>query len=71
MATAKKLPSGSYRVRASFNGVRKSFTAPTKREAEFLATQWLISAEKQDTGEDMTFSEAAAIYIDQRRPSSP
>ena len=67
MATAKKLPSGSYRVRASFNGVRKSFTAPTKREAEFLATQWLISAEKQDTGEDMTFSEAAAIYIDQRR----
>lgn len=69
MATAKKLPSGAYRVRATFGGVRKSFTAPTKREAEYLAAQWLIDAEKQDTGEDMTFKQAAEIYIDQRRPT--
>lgn len=67
MATAKKLPSGSYRVRVSYNGQRKSFTAPTKREAEHLATQWMIDAEKQTTGEDITFAEAAAVYIDQRR----
>ena len=42
MATAKKLPSGSYRVRvyvgASANGKKKykSITAPTKKEAERL-----------------------------------
>lgn len=46
MATAKKLPSGSYRVNLYIgkdeNGKRKykSFTAPTKKEAEFLAAQY-------------------------------
>lgn len=46
MATAKKLPSGSYRVQLYIgkdaNGKRqyKSFTAETKKEAEFLAAQY-------------------------------
>lgn len=46
MATAKKLPSGSYRVNLYIgkdtNGKRKykSFTAPTKKEAEYLAAQY-------------------------------
>lgn len=46
MATAKKLPSGSWRVRVytgtDNNGKRqyKSFTAATKREAEYLAAQY-------------------------------
>lgn len=46
MATAKKLPSGSWRVRVytgtSADGKRqyKSFTAATKREAEYLAAQY-------------------------------
>ena len=45
MAKAKKLPSGNWRARAydglGANGKKKyiSFTAPTKREAEFLAAE--------------------------------
>ena len=43
MATAKKLPSGSYRVRVydKITDKYKSFTAPTKREAERLANEYL------------------------------
>ena len=43
MATAKKLPSGSYRVRAYDKATRKykSFTAKTKKEAELMAAEWL------------------------------
>ena len=37
MATAKKLPSGMWRCQASVDGERRSFTAYTKKEAEFLA----------------------------------
>ena len=49
MATAKVLPSGAYRVRVfagKENGksIYKSFTAPTKKEAEYLATQYLMEA---------------------------
>lgn len=46
MASAKKLPSGSWRVRlyigkdADGKSQYKSFTADTKREAEFLAAQY-------------------------------
>lgn len=46
IATAKKLPSGSFRVNLYIgkdtNGKRKykSFTAPTKKEAEYLAAQY-------------------------------
>ena len=43
MATAKKLPSGNYRVRVYDKATEKykSFTAPTKREAERLASDYL------------------------------
>ena len=43
MATAKKLPSGNYRVRVydKITDKYKSFTAPTKREAERLANEYL------------------------------
>ena len=49
MATAKKLQSGNYRCRVYLgkeNGkdVYKSFTAPTKKEAEFNANQFLINS---------------------------
>ena len=37
---AKKLPSGSYRVQVMVKGERKSFTAPTKKEAELMAAEW-------------------------------
>lgn len=71
MATAKKLPSGAYRVRiftgTDDNGrqIRKSFTAPTKKEAEFLATQYLME-HGIDDHIGITFGEAAKRYIDDR-----
>lgn len=52
MATAKKLPSGSWRCLIFDkveNGKRKykSFTAATKKEAEYLATQYVMDKEKK------------------------
>lgn len=65
MATAKKLPSGMYRVRISLPGRHtKSFTAPTKREAERMALMY--QAENHTT---MTFGEALDRYIDSRSHS--
>ena len=70
MATARKLPSGSYRVRIFsgykyVNGEKKrlyeSFTAPTKREAEMLAAKWAI--ERDSRAKDITVSEAIDNYI--------
>ena len=45
MATAKQLPSGSWRCRATLtdsdgNKVTKSFTAETARKAETMARMW-------------------------------
>ena len=48
MAKAKQLPSGSWRVQIyageDDNGkpIRKSFTAPTKKEAEFMALNYQV-----------------------------
>lgn len=56
MATAKKLPSGNWRVliyshteKVDGKDVKryKSFTAPTKKEAEYLAAQWKVGAEQE------------------------
>lgn len=67
MATARKLASGNYRcllyVGKDADGKRqyKSFTAPTKREAERLALEYESS---QDTAEAaLTLNEAASNYI--------
>ena len=76
MATAKKLPSGSYRVRAFIgideNGkkITKSFTAPTKKQAEYLASEYLVSsraAEASDNTPRTTFDEAMTDYINSKR----
>lgn len=46
MAKAKKLPSGSWRVRvydgkdAAGKNIYRSFTAATKKQAEFLAAEY-------------------------------
>ena len=74
MATAKKLPSGSWRVRvydgpnADGKPVYRSFTAATKKEAELLAAQY---AAKRRAGEqasaDRTLAEAYARYIEIKR----
>lgn len=71
MAKAKKLPSGSWNVQVFVgigpNGkkIRKSFTAPTKKEAEYLAASF--KAHHQEITRDssaMTLSEAIDKYIE-------
>lgn len=68
MATARKLPSGQYRIRVyvgSENGKKiiKSFTAPTKKQAEFMASEYMIH---QKTGA-VSFSCAMDNYIEAKR----
>lgn len=70
MATAKKLPSGNWRVNQyigkDINGKRiyKSFTASTKREAEYLAADYVITRKEQL--EDKTIIQALTDYIDSK-----
>ncbi len=71
MATAKILPSGQYRCRAyvgTVNGKKiiKSFTAPTKAQAEYLASQYILKKPLQGTCDSMTFGEALEKYISGR-----
>ena len=71
MAKAKKLPSGNWRVQV-FAGldkdgkqIRKSFTAPTKKEAEFMAAEF--KAKHKEIVRDksaMTLSEGIDRYIE-------
>lgn len=68
MAKAKKLPSGSWRVKAYVgkdeNGklIYKSFTAPSKREAEGAAALYLAQ-KKRERAQEMTVGEAIDMYI--------
>lgn len=80
MPKAKKLPSGSYRcqvvdhyeVTIDSDGkkhrkaVRRSFTAPTKREAEFLAAQFEQAKERLISG-DMDVITAIHEYIESKK----
>lgn len=61
MAKAKKLPSGNWRCLAYANGTSKSFTAPTKREAELKALEW--QSGNKIAAEDLTVGEAYQKYI--------
>ncbi len=72
MATAKKLPSGNYRVRSyigtqSGKKVYRSFTAPTKKEAELLAAQYVSQNASPDSGKSATVAECIQKYIDDKR----
>jgi len=60
---AVKLPSGSYRCQAYAHGERRSFTAPTKKEAELLAAQWQNS-KKKTPADSLTVGECITRYID-------
>lgn len=69
MAKAKKLPSGSWRVRV-FDGrkadgkpVYLSFTAPTKKEAEFLAAEHSAKKKAASRSSDRTLADAYITYI--------
>lgn len=69
MATAKKLPSGSYRVLAyvgTVDGKRqyKSFTAGTKKEAEYQATLYAVKKHRENTR--ITAGQAIERYIDSK-----
>lgn len=61
---AEKLPSGSYRCRVMVNGQKKSFTAPTKREAEQAALEYkigLLAEENEKPG--ITIRKAIDEYL--------
>ena len=71
MATAKKLPSGQWRTLAyshteTVDGKQKriyeSFTAPTKKEAEYMAAEFMLNKKRLHIG-NLTFIEAAENYI--------
>ena len=68
MAKAKKLPSGSWRVRLytgrdeAGKAVYKSFTAPTKKEAEAAAALYAVRKKQKDEI-GMTVGEAIDAYI--------
>lgn len=70
MATAKKLPSGSWRVQvyagkdAAGKLQYRSFTRPTKKEAEYEALQWQLHyKEISRDSTAMTLAEAMDKYI--------
>ena len=70
MATAKKLPSGSWRVQvyagkdAAGKNQYRSFTRPTKKEAEYEALQWQLHyKEISRDSSSMTLAEAMDKYI--------
>lgn len=71
MANAKKLPSGNWRVNlfiGTVNGKRKykSFTAKTKKEAEFQAAQYNLKRD-ENTPENITLHNAIEFYIESKR----
>ena len=71
MAKAKKLPSGTWRCIASYtdeNGKykQKSFTAPTKNEAEYLAKEFVVDYHHKSKPENKTLGEVADEYITNR-----
>lgn len=66
MAKAQKLPSGSWRIRigAGESGKTVSFTAPTKKEVEIKAAEYLTGKRHP---ERRTVEELTKEYIDSRR----
>ena len=72
MAKAKKLPSGSWRVNqyvgkdADGKRIYKSFTADTKKEAEFMAAEYVLGKKNRQKPENITFGEAMDNYIESK-----
>lgn len=66
MAKASKLPSGNWRVQARYKNEKRSFTAETRREAEFLALEWQTERKKANRPENRTVADAMQEYIDER-----
>lgn len=73
MAKAKKLPSGSWRCRASYTGSDgkrhyESFTASTKKEAEYMAAEFLMKRKHMTDQDNWTLGHAIDQYIELKRP---
>ncbi len=70
MATAKKLPSGKWRIQPAkvVDGVvlRRSFTDSDRRKVELAAAQWLADTEEQNKTENITLRQAYKRYIDSK-----
>lgn len=72
MARAKKLPSGSWRVRVydgkdgTGKAIYKSFTADDKKTAEFMAAEYKIKHKKEKKS-GLTFDKAVGEYIEAKR----
>lgn len=70
MAKAKRLPSGNWNVQAykTIDGkkIRKSITAETKAEAEYLAEQWQNSVVEDSKPENRTLRQLCEDYISVR-----
>lgn len=69
MAKAKKLPSGSWRVML-YDGkdenekrIYKSFTAGTKKEAEYMAAQYSVTAKPKNAPQELSVGDAMDQYI--------
>lgn len=71
MGKAKILPSGNWRCRAYIGKdkdgkkVYKSFTAPTRKEAELMAAQAAVCGKTEDT-ETITIGQAVRLYIESK-----
>lgn len=65
---ATKLPSGNWRCRAYDNKTKKckSFTAPTRKEAEYLAVEWLNGKSQERNRTHETVAQCVKNYIDSR-----
>lgn len=65
---ATKLPSGNWRCRAYDNKTKKckSFTAETRKEAEYLASQWLNEKQEKKTSHKETVEECVKAYIESK-----
>ena len=73
MATARKQPSGKWRVLVyagkAEDGKRQyeSFTADTKREAEFQASEWARTQKTRQRPDKITLKEAYSRYIESKQ----
>lgn len=71
MAKAKKLPSGNWRCVASYtdeegNYKQKSFTAPTKKEAEYKVSAFVMAKKDSMKPENKTLGQLADEFIENR-----
>lgn len=71
MAKAKKLPSGNWRCKANYTDeagkyITKSFTADSKKAAEFAAQAFLMERETLAKPENKTVGQLADEYIKNR-----